>query len=121
MLLLMLIQKKEIDIGKVLSRFRIAELSLRRMWGRHRITPQFVDDVNEWLLRAGRTLFSAGNSYGVILTSAVESWSRLASKRIDPEITGVLAGGYDFTALEQLLVTEVEGVEEDSSGGMEQG
>jgi hypothetical protein len=113
LLLLMLIQKKEREIEKDLSRFRVAELSLRRIWGRHRITPEFVDDVNEWLLRAGRTLFSAGNSYGVIMTSAVESWSRLTSKRIDQEVKKVLAGDYDFTELEQLLIIKDEGIEED--------
>src|SRR5512136_1173424 len=65
LLLLRLIQAKEEDSGKPLSRFRVAEISLKRIWGRHRITPDFVDDVNGWLQRAGRVLFYAGNSYGV--------------------------------------------------------
>jgi hypothetical protein len=114
LLLLRLIQAKEIESGKSLSRFRLADISLRRIWGRQRITPEFVYDVNEWLLRAGRTLFFAGNSYGVIMTSAVESWSRLSSKRIAPEIKEALTGAYDFAALEQLLITKVEGFEEDT-------
>ena len=113
LLLLRLIQAKESETGRALSRFRVAEISLRRIWGRHRITPEFVDEVNEWLLRAGRTLFFAGNSYGVIMTSAVESWSRLSSKRIAQEIKEVLAGAYDFATLEQLLITKDEGFEED--------
>ena len=112
-MLLKLIESKETESGKALSRFRIAEISLRRIWGRHRITPEFVDDVNEWLLRAGRTLFFAGHSYGVILTSAVGSWSRLSSKRIAREIEQALAGAYDFATLEQLLTTKEEGFEED--------
>jgi hypothetical protein len=113
LLLLRLIQAKESETGRALSRFRVAEISLRRIWGLHRITPEFVDEVNEWLLRAGRTLFFAGNSYGVIMTSAVESWSRLSSKRIAQEIKEVLAGAYDFATLEQLLITKDEGFEED--------
>jgi len=113
LLLLRLIESKETESGRALSRFRVAEISLRRIWGRQRITPEYVGDVNEWLARAGRTLFFAGNSYGVIMTSAVESWSRLSSKRIAQEIKEVLAGAYDFATLEQLLITKDEGFEED--------
>jgi hypothetical protein len=47
------------------------------------------------------------------MTSAVESWSRLSSKRIAQEIKEVLAGAYDFATLEQLLITKDEGFEED--------
>jgi hypothetical protein len=114
LLLLRLIQAKEEDSGKALSRFRVAEISLKRIWGRHRITPDFVDDVNGWLLYAGRVVFYAGGSYGVILVSAVESWSRLASKRIAPEIEQALAGTCDFTTLEGLLVVKEEVGEDDS-------
>ncbi len=114
LLLLRLIQAKEEDSGKPLSRFRVAEVSLRRAWGRHRITPEFVDDVNEWLLRAGRVLFYAGNSYGVISSRAVESWSRLSSKWIEREAEQALAGVCDFAAFEGLLKVR-EGVGEDDS------
>jgi hypothetical protein len=113
LLLLRLIDAKETESGRTLSRFRVAEISLRRIWGRQRITPEFVGDVNEWLARAGRTLFFAGNSYAVILTSAVDSWSRLSSKWIAREIEEALAGAYDFAALEHLLTTKEEGVDED--------
>jgi hypothetical protein len=103
LLLLLLIKGKEDETGKPLSRFRVAELTLRRIWGRRRITPELVEDVNEWLDRADRVLFFAGSSYGVILTSAVESWSRISSKRIQAEIDAVLAGTFDFSALERLV------------------
>jgi hypothetical protein len=103
LLLLRLIEAKEGEMGRGLSRFRVAELSLRRLWGRHQITPQFVGEVNEWLFRAGRVLFFAGNSYGVIVISAVESWSRLTSKSILEEVDLALAGEFDFGAIEHLL------------------
>src|SRR5271154_600529 len=57
LLLLLLIKRREDEIGKTVSRFRVAELTLRRIWGRRRITPEFVEDVNDWLARAGRVLF----------------------------------------------------------------
>jgi hypothetical protein len=103
LLLLLLIKEKEREIGKPLSRFRVAELTLRRIWGRRRITPELVEDVNEWLDRADRVLFFAGNSYGVIRTSAVESWVRISSKRIQAQTEAVLAGAFDFSPLERLL------------------
>jgi hypothetical protein len=112
LLLLRLIQTKEEESGRPLSRFRVAEITLKRMWGRHRLTPEFITDVNEWLLRAGRTLFYAGGSYGVILVSAVESWSRLTSKRIAPEIEKALGGTYEFLALEELLSEATDDSEE---------
>jgi len=112
LLLLRLIQNKEEESARPLSRFRVAEITLKRMWGRHRFTPAFIMDVNEWLLRAGRTLFYAGGSYGVILVSAVESWSRLTSKRIAPEIEKALGGTYEFLVLEELLCEATDDSEE---------
>jgi hypothetical protein len=103
LLLLLLIKDKEDEIGRPLSRFRVAELTLRRIWGRRRITPELVEDVNEWLDRADRVLFLAGDSYGVIRTSAVESWVRISSKRIQAQTEAVLAGAFDFSPLERLL------------------
>jgi hypothetical protein len=103
LLLLLLIKTKEEETGKAVSRFRIAELTLRRIWGRRRITPELVEDVNDWLVRGDRVLFFAGSSYAVILASAVESWSRISSKSIRAETNAVLAGTFDFSALDELL------------------
>lgn len=114
LLLLRLIEAKEVESGRELSRFRVAEISLRRMWGRQQITPQFVGEVNEWLFRAGRVLFFAGNSYGVILISAVESWSRLTSKLILEETNKALSGEFDFSSIEHLLSVGSVGEDEDS-------
>lgn len=113
LLLLLLIKTKEDEIRKTVSRFRVAELTLRRIWGRRRITPEFVEDVNDWLARADRVLFLAGNSYGVVLTSAVESWSRISSKRIQVEIDAVLAGNFNFSDLEKLLSPSSSGDDEE--------
>jgi hypothetical protein len=44
---------------KEILRLRIAEISLKRLWGRRRISPEFVEDVAEWLSGAGVTLFFA--------------------------------------------------------------
>jgi hypothetical protein len=103
LLLLLLIKTKEDETEKAISRFRVSEITLRRIWGRRRITPGFVENVNDWLARADRVLFLAGSSYGVISTSAVEGWARISSKRIQAETDAMLAGAFDFSALEELL------------------
>jgi hypothetical protein len=117
LLLLRLLQAKEREIGRPLSRFCVSSLSLERMWGRRRITPELAEAVGEWLFRAGRVFFFTGDSYGVILTSAVDGWARLSSKRLEAEINEVLAGQYDFTTLEHLLVDASEANRESGEVG----
>src|SRR4051812_48188016 len=54
--------------------------------GRSRISPEFVEDVAEWLSGAGVTLFFADSTYAVVKTSVVESWPRVTSKRITADL-----------------------------------
>jgi len=75
------------------------------LWVRNRITPEFVEEVVEWLAGAGVTLFFAGSTYGVIKTSVVEGWARTTSKRLSAELRDVATGKYKFAQLEHLLVT----------------
>jgi len=72
--------------GTPTSRVRISELTLRRLWGRHRLDGEFVADVQEWLFRGGWAIFFAGSTYAAIKTSAVLNWSRLSSKRLFEDI-----------------------------------
>src|SRR5215213_8184342 len=94
---------KEQDRGKEILRLRIAEISLKRLWGRRRISPEFVEDVAEWLSGAGVTLFFAGSTYAAVKTSVVESWPRITSKRINADLQAVAQRAYDFSKLEHLL------------------
>src|SRR5215210_7080019 len=52
LLILHLIHAKEQERGKDFLRLRIAEISLKRLWGRRRISPEFVEEVAEWLSAA---------------------------------------------------------------------
>src|SRR5215213_4505799 len=99
---------KEQDRGKEILRLRIAEISLKRLWGRRRIAPEFVEDVAEWLSGAGVTLFFAGTTYAVVKTSVVESWPRVTSKRLSADLQAVAQGTYDFSELERLLAAPGE-------------
>src|SRR5215211_1772033 len=113
LLVLHLIHAKEQERGKKLLRLRIAEISLKRLWGRRRISPEFVEEVAEWLSGAGVTLFFAGSTYAAVKTSVVESWPRITSKRINADLQAVAQGTFNFSKLEHLLATPGQDVAED--------
>jgi hypothetical protein len=50
-----------------------AELTLRRSWGRRRITPELVEDVNEWLDSRRPLLF--------LLSAAIRAEATGSSKK----------------------------------------
>jgi hypothetical protein len=103
LLLLLLIDAKEKDSGQQLARFRVAELTLKRLWGRQRIEMGLLEAVNEWLLRTGRALFFAGSTYAVVGVKWLEGWPRVSSKRLSNEITEVMEGRFDFDRIVPLL------------------
>src|ERR1700744_1281638 len=84
-LLLRLIELRNQDSAST-TRLRLSELTLRRLWGRHRLERDFIEEVEEWLYRGGWTLFFAGTTYAAIKTSAVLNWSRLSSKRLHEDL-----------------------------------
>ncbi len=103
LLLLRLIEAKDIGADRPRTRAQLAEITLKRLWNRNRLEEQFLAEVSEWLLTAGWALLFAGSTYGVVRTSTVENWSPISSKRIQPELDAVAAGQFDFTELERLL------------------
>jgi hypothetical protein len=76
---------------------------LRRLWGRRRISSEFVEEVAEWLSGADFTLFFAGSTYALVRTSVVESWPRVTSERLSADMLKVAQGSFDFSTLERLL------------------
>ena len=88
-------QKKE----QGMTRFRVSELTLKRISGRPRLHPEFLIEMQDWLLQAGWAFFFADRSFGMIKLEAVETWTRLGSKRIAKELDDVAKGDFDFTLL----------------------
>ena len=84
------------------TRFRVSELTLKRISGRPRLHPAFLTEMQDWLLQAGWAFFYADRSFGMIKLEAVETWTRLGSKRIATELDAVAKGGFDFAPLLQL-------------------
>jgi hypothetical protein len=83
------------------TRFRVSDLTLKRICCRPRLHPEFLIEMQDWLLRAGWAFFFADRSYGMIKLESVESWTRLGSKRIGDELDTVAKGDFDFTPLLQ--------------------
>jgi hypothetical protein len=110
--LLRLIELRNQDPAST-TRVRLAELTLRRLWGRHRLDRDFVEEVQEWLFRGGWTLFFAGTTYAAIKTSAVLNWSRLSSNRLLEDLAAddlrtVQNGGFDFAKHARLLASNAD-------------
>jgi hypothetical protein len=89
--------------GKEMTRARVSRMTLKRLWNRESFTDAWLAEVNDWLLSAGWTLVYAGTTFGVMKTSVVENWPRIAWKHLDSVIEDVKQGAYDFSQLEHLL------------------
>lgn len=105
MLLAHLLMTKQAEQDRELTRARLSEITLRRLFGRQRLTPTFLLNVQEWLFHAGWTLFAAGATYAVVKTKVVDGWRRASSKGIAPALKDVRRGKFNFDSLEHLLTS----------------
>jgi len=103
LLFLRLIDAREGWTKKAMTRVRLSELTLKRLWNRQRLTDQFLAEVQEWFLTAGWALVYAGNTYAAVKVDAVQNWPRVSSKRISNEIDAVKNGAFNFEKLEQFF------------------
>ena len=92
---------------KGMTRFRVSETTVKRICGRPRLHPEFLTEMQDWLLRAGWAFFVADRGFGVIKLEAVETWTRLGSKRIADQLDEVAKGNFDFALLRHLAETDV--------------
>src|ERR1700683_3665973 len=53
LLLLLLIESRNREREKPMTRIRLAEVTLKRLWGRARLAEGFLKEVGDWLLIAG--------------------------------------------------------------------
>jgi hypothetical protein len=104
-LLLLLIQPRGLR-RKEHTRFRLAEITLKRLWNRHRLRDDFLREVEQWLFRAGWALFYAGTTFGLVKTEAVEGWPRATSKELESELEQVARGQFDFSRYYGLLLDD---------------
>lgn len=103
LLLLRALEERGERRPKPLTRARLSHVTLRRLWRREQLTREWFDGVNEWLLSAGWVLFQAGPIFGVVKTSVVENWPRVAAKHIAAEIEELLQDRQKFQTLDRLF------------------
>jgi hypothetical protein len=108
-----MVQTKNVEAGKDLTRVRLAEITLKRLWGRHRLPDDFLREVEDWLFRAGWALFYTGTTFAAVKTRAAKGWLRLSSKRLTDELAQVARGEFDFDQHHTLLLGEATGDEDE--------
>ena len=99
------------------SRARLTEVTIRRLWGRSRVPEAFLLEVQEFLLIAGWALFWAGSSYAIVRVSAVEGWPRISSKRIEEDLYRVSRGRFDFGEIEESILSNDDTADEEEDRG----
>ena len=72
--------------GKGLTRARLTSRTLKNLCDLERITPAWIERVNESLLKAGWILIDAGSTYGAIKVSVVENWPRAISSNVMTQV-----------------------------------
>jgi hypothetical protein len=102
--------------GTKITRARVSRLSLKRLWQREDFGEAWLEEVNNWLLSAGWTLFYAGTTFAVIKKSVVENWPRVAAKHIQDVLDQVADGSFDFGSFEPLLAPLPPGKSARSAG-----
>ncbi|MHC2395051.1 hypothetical protein ACVMFA_007378 [Bradyrhizobium liaoningense] len=95
-ILLLLLATHPDNPSKGITRFRLSELTLKRLWQRNRITDELLKEVQEWLARADWTIFYAAGLYAMVRIDAVENWDRLSSKRLANDLKQVGNGTFDY-------------------------
>lgn len=105
-ILLLLLARAQENRTKEITRFRLSEITLKRLWHRSRITEDLLKDVQEWLAQAGWTIFYAAGVYALIRVDVVENWVRLSSKRLADELKQVGNGTFDFERHAHLIARD---------------
>lgn len=118
MLVVHLIEAKDLETKKnekKVTRARLSENSLRRLWSRSHLTSSFLVEVQEWLFRAGWMLFFAGSSYAIIKAELVDGWMRISTNRIKDDLRKVSRGKFEleFTKLERVLIPQETSLQDD--------
>jgi hypothetical protein len=93
-------------VSQPVTRVRLSELTLKRLWSRNRLSSEFLEEVQEWLARGGWSLFFAQNTFAAIRTSAVQNWVRVSSKLIADDLGLVEKGEFDFQNYVHLISSE---------------
>jgi hypothetical protein len=107
-------KQRDLPGKREITRARLSEITLQRLFKRRRISPELLADVQEWLFRAGWVLFFAGTTYAVVKMKVIDGWGRISSKRVEKALEKVGRGEFNYDSLEHLLL----GPEEEHAPGL---
>jgi hypothetical protein len=96
-------EKREAQGVKPMTRAKLTAPMLKALWNRRRLSPEFLQEVADWLLFADWVFFFAGPVYGAVRVSAVLNWPRISTTGIKADLAGIAEGRYSFAPLEHLL------------------
>src|SRR4051794_6129072 len=96
LLLLRAIQDAEQRLNKPIRLVRLPRSTLRKLWGRQRLSEDFLAEAEEWLLSAGWSLVETPTSFAAIKSAAVKNWPRVSVNMLSSEIKKVQSGEFDF-------------------------
>ncbi len=114
LLIVRVMQAREQETNREVSRARISQNTIRRLCNRAQIASDFLLEIQEILLAAGWCLFLVSPShFAIIKAKSVEGWGRISSKRIGEELKSVPIGRYNFDNLEPLLLMAEKDPEEE--------
>jgi hypothetical protein len=88
---------------KPMTRAKLTAPMLKALWNRPRLSPEFLQEVADWLLFADWVFFLAGPVYGAVQVSAVLNWPRVSTIPVRADLTAIAEGRYSFAPLEHLL------------------
>jgi hypothetical protein len=103
MLIAHLLASKDLPGKGEITRARLSEITLQRLFRRRRISPELLADVQEWLFRIGWILFVGGTTYAVVKMTVIDGWGRISSKRVGEDLEKVDKGEFAYDTLEHLL------------------
>jgi hypothetical protein len=101
-------KQKNLPGDRTITRARLSEISLQRMFKRRRISPELLAEVQEWLFRVGWVLFFAGTTYAVVKMEVINGWGRISSKWIEEDIEKAGRGEFEYDTIEHLLLEPEE-------------
>lgn len=110
LLFLLAIKRYREQHGKEITRLRFSARSLHRLTGRERLHGSVYYDVFEQLRWHGWTAFLLRDGVALILTTSVEGWTKVSSRRVSVEISDAAKGRLDVSKLEVEL-----GIDDDVS------
>ena len=97
-------KQQEVPGNREVTRARLSEITLQRLFMRRRISPELLAEVQEWLFRVGWVLFFAGTTYAVVKMKVIDGWGRISSKRIRVDLENVENGKFKYDTIEHLLL-----------------